>query len=247
MRKTIYILLPVLLLTLQGTSALAVDAETLTTPQHTVINQAKTVGRTAGRNAELAGILGVTPDQLAAYFAEGKTFQDVITLKGVSMETVLEKLKASRIAKTTARINADVAAGKITTEKATELKSNLQKTPQKKLGAAERNGIHGNAISNGTGTTRTVEGKSGTPGREKNGRGQMMGMQKGKGAFEPLAKILGITPEEMQVQMKAGKTIDELIAAKGLDKDTVHKQLEAARPMRPIDGNSRQDGGRRHN
>ncbi|MFZ2593427.1 MAG: hypothetical protein WAX38_01485 [Minisyncoccia bacterium] len=227
--KKKYLLVPMLLLSLQSGVAAAAETTSFTAPSEMqkLRGTAQTVQRTAERNAELAQILGMNVADFTKLFSEGKTFQDIIVSQGLSIDVVLEKLKAQRKLKVNARIDADVASGKITQTEADALKN----APQPRLDAvgAKRmsmQGMMGNKFGNDTGKRPLVH-------------------KKGMGPLEPLAKILGTTKEDLEAQMKAGKTIDEIITAKGLTKDAVMAQLKTLMPPHKEGGRGGMMGGPR--
>ena len=63
---------------------------------------------------EQASILGVSLDEMKAYWAQGKTVQDIATAKGLTKEQLKAKMEAAAEARATANLKALVDKGVIT-------------------------------------------------------------------------------------------------------------------------------------
>lgn len=61
-----------------------------------------------------ASVLGITLDEMKAYWAQGKTVQDIATDKGLTQEQLKVKMEAAAEAKATANLKALVDKGVIT-------------------------------------------------------------------------------------------------------------------------------------
>lgn len=70
-----------------------------------------------GAGQELAAILGITPEELRAEFQSGKSLAQIGEAKGISRETLKAKLTEAH----KARIDAAVAAGRLTAEQAQQM------------------------------------------------------------------------------------------------------------------------------
>jgi hypothetical protein len=62
------------------------------------------------------------------------------------------------------------------------------------------------------------------------GRGMFGGARGGQWTmFDTAAEALGLTPEELFAELHAGKTLDEIAEAQGVEMEAVHDALQAAR------------------
>ena len=77
------------------------------------------VARAAVKDA--AGVIGIEPQELVAALRDGQSIAQVATAHGVDPQTVIDKL----VADASARIDEGVANGKLSAEKAAEIKGKL--------------------------------------------------------------------------------------------------------------------------
>jgi len=155
---------------------------------------------------ETATILGVEESVIQDELKAGKTLLQVAQEKAsLSEDDLLAKLTA---AETTA-IDEAVTAGKLTQEQADKQKENLAERLKKEVENA-RTGKEG---PGGRGGFGGEHGKGGM-------NGGFFGNQ------ESLAAILGLTQEELQTQLKDGKSLAEIAEAKGITKDSLISQIK---------------------
>lgn len=88
-------------------------------------------GHAGGLLGDMAGILGMTPQELREEFKAGKTLEEIASAKGLTLDQLKEKWLADK----KAALDDQVSQGKLTAEKAQEILSRLEKMDFSKLGA----------------------------------------------------------------------------------------------------------------
>ncbi|PWK16498.1 hypothetical protein [Tumebacillus permanentifrigoris] len=157
------------------------------------------------QNTELQALLKLTADELTTQLKAGKSLADIATAQGVDKQQVIDLL----VKQDAARIDQDVKDGKLTADKATEMKAN----------STQR-------------ATDRVDGKGGFGG----GPGGDKGFHGGGHGFDvaqntELTSLLKLTADELTTQLKAGKSLADIAAAQSVDKQQVIDllvKLEAA-------------------
>lgn len=148
---------------------------------------------------ETATLLGVEQSTIQASLKEGKTLLEIAQAAGLTEDDYLAKL----VAVETASINAQVTAGTLTQEQAdqniTELSDQLK---QRISNAGFQDGPNG-----------------GGQGHQGQGGGFF-------GNNEMLTQILGLTADELQTELDAGKSIAEIAAAKEISEDDLISQIK---------------------
>jgi len=77
--------------------------------------------------AAAATVLGMTPDEISTALKDGKTLADLVTTAGVDIQDVQDAISAAHAVEMRARIEAGVADGSLSQEKATWLLEGLDK------------------------------------------------------------------------------------------------------------------------
>lgn len=159
---------------------------------------------TVKRNSPIAvaaTALNMTEADLVAELQAGKSIADVANAKGVSLDTVIDALYADL----KAHIDAHVAEGKLTQEQA-----------DAKLADAK------------TRITTMVNTAGPLRGKGHGGKGGDMGHRGApKFATEDLAKVLGLSLDDLNTELKAGKTLAQIAESKDVSIDKVKDQLLA--------------------
>lgn len=184
-----------------------VEGEIVATPEDGVVSSSGDVSGTVTRIdrkspiAVAATALGMTEAELVAELQAGKSIADVASAKGISVDTVIDALYADL----KAHIDAHVAEGKITQEQA-----------DAKLADAK------------TRITAMVNTAGLPAGKGHSGKGGHMGHRGApKFATEDLAKVLGLSLDELNTELKAGKTLAQIAESKNVSIDKVKDQLLA--------------------
>ncbi len=183
------------------------EGEIVATPENGAVSSSGDVSGTATpvrRNSPIAvaaTALGMTEAELVAELQAGKSIADVAKAKGVSVDTVIDALYADL----KAHIDAHVAEGKLTQEQA-----------DAKLADAKTR-------------ITTMVNTAGLPaGKGHGGKGGHMGHGGApKFATEDLAKVLGLSLDELNTELKAGKTLAQIAESKNVSIDKVKDQLLA--------------------
>ncbi|MCD1258299.1 hypothetical protein B5M42_005515 [Paenibacillus athensensis] len=165
--------------------------------------------RGAGPLESAATLLGVEQKDLMSELAAGKTLAQIASDKqGWDEATLLQKLTEAEQAK----LDEAVTAGKLTQEQADKQKADM----------ADR-------LKSFVENTRPADGKSG-PGfggeRGHGGPGGFGGMGGKGGEFSALPDILGMTQEELQAELEAGKSPADIAAEKGISEDQLISKLK---------------------
>lgn len=84
--------------------------------------------------SEIANILGITPQELQQELKNGKTLEQIVTTKGLTLDQLKEKLL--NVAKT--KLDEAVANGKLTKEKADKLLQHLEQLDLSKFPVPKR-------------------------------------------------------------------------------------------------------------
>ncbi|MCZ8518935.1 MULTISPECIES: hypothetical protein [Paenibacillus] len=144
---------------------------------------------------EAAAVLGMDKKELKAALKD-KTLVQIAADKGLSETDLVAKLQAER----TKQIDAAVAAGRLTGEKAEKIKKQM--------------GEHLGLMINRKFTGEEKHAK------HHGGKHAMLP------APEKLAGILGITEDELKAQLGAGKSLTEIAAAKGISKEQLVAKIK---------------------
>lgn len=144
--------------------------------------------------AEFATILGMDADTLNQELKSGKTLAQIAATKGIDENTLTQKLQAQFIAK----IDKAVADGKMTSEKATEIKAK----------SAEK-------IAN-------MINKPWTGQKGDKGRANVF-----KNVKAQLPALLGLTDVQIKEQLTSGKTLAGIAQEKGIAKDVLISKIQS--------------------
>ncbi|WP_426449895.1 hypothetical protein ACP26L_33355 [Paenibacillus sp. S-38] len=139
-------------------------------------------------NTELLTLLGLDAQGLRTELQSGKSLSDIAAAKGVSDQTLTDLL----VKQESARLDQAVTDGKLTQAQADERKAQLSTQVAERIKQQ--------------GTTGFGKGHGG-----KGGRGGFHGMSEAAG-------VLGMTEQEVLDGLKAGKSLSEIAAEKGVDK-----------------------------
>ncbi|MDI6710798.1 MAG: hypothetical protein QME76_08985 [Bacillota bacterium] len=93
-------------------------------------------GPRGGPMADVAGILGMTAEELQTALKAGKTLEQAAADKGMTLAQLKEKL----LAETKARLDEEVAQGKMTAEQARSMLTRMQSMDLSKFGAGPERG-----------------------------------------------------------------------------------------------------------
>ncbi|SFL49075.1 hypothetical protein SAMN03159341_106331 [Paenibacillus sp. 1_12] len=177
-----------------------------TSSEHTKVSQGKvTKEHTTGRDfakgkmpilEEASAVLGMNSTSLSSSL-KNKNLVEIANEKGISETDLIVKLLTERAKK----IDEAVLAGKIKTENADKLKSNMAD--------------HLKFMVNHTGEVM----KHGANKADKKQHNRMLP------APDKLAAILGITSDELNAEMKAGKSLTQIAEAKGISKEQLIKHI----------------------
>lgn len=162
----------------------------------------------ARRNSPIAvaaTALGMTEADLVTELQAGKSISDVATARGVALSTVTDALYADL----KAHIDAHVAAGDIT-----------QAQADVRLAAAKA-GIAEMVTKPGL----PMPGKGGRDGDRGGDHGPRGERGAPRFATEGLAKVLGLSLEDLNTQIKAGKTLAQIAEAQKVEIQMVKNQL----------------------
>jgi uncharacterized protein YidB (DUF937 family) len=208
MKKKIYIalggLLAILMLfgAVTATTAYA-QKDTPTAPTDQRPGGGRGLGQTELEAAAKA--LGMTADELSTALQSGKTLEDLATAAGVDIQDVQDAISAAHAVELRAQIEAGVADGSISQDKADWLLEGLDK-----------------GFLDGAGFGLKLGGRDG-------GRGPMpMNAE----AIAAAADALGMTSDEVSAALEAGTTLEELATQAGVDYQTVKDAIHTAMPAR---------------
>ncbi|MTV49237.1 hypothetical protein GJ688_09630 [Heliobacillus mobilis] len=154
-------------------------------------------GSPMGKHFEgLAAILGMEQSALKTELQSGKTILDIAQAKGISKDDLIAKM----VADAETRIDQAVKDGKLTSDKAVQMKANLK---DRLIAAVERKADPSKA-----------DGKRGMLGNH----------------LQKVTEILNMQPNELRDEMKAGKSLAEIAQSKGIaPEDLKAKLIEAAK------------------
>ncbi|WP_051621228.1 hypothetical protein [Paenibacillus sp. UNC451MF] len=157
-------------------------------------------GEGRGNNVfqQIATVLGVEQSVIQDELKQGKTLVQIAQDKaGLTEDAFLQKLVAAE----TANIDAAVTSGKLTQEQADKQKSDLSDRLKKMIENTQKQGPMGGGF----------------------GRPDHFG---GFANNDTLAKILGITTDELTTQLKAGSSLVEIAQSKGITEDQLITQVK---------------------
>ena len=147
----------------------------------------------------VAKVLGMTADELKTELQSGKSLADVAKAKGVDVE----KVKATILEDYTAKEQAEVASGEHTQaevdQKIADFKTRLDD------------------IVNGVRPAGVPGGMRSEEGHGKGGHGPRGFMA----AADAVAKVLGMTADELKTELQSGKSLADVAKAKGVDVEKV--------------------------
>ncbi|MBE1445695.1 hypothetical protein [Paenibacillus sp. OAS669] len=159
----------------------------------------KGLGRGGNILQQAATILGVEQSVIQDELKQGKTWVQIAQDKaGLSEDDFLQKLVAAE----TTSIDAAVTSGKLTQEQANKQKSGLSDRLKKVIENTQKQGLKGDGFN-----------------RPEHFGGAF-------GNYDTLAKILGITKEELTKQLQAGSSLVEIAQSKGLTEDQLVTQIK---------------------
>jgi lipoate-protein ligase A len=139
------------------------------------------------KSDELASLLGMTADELTEALKSGKSLAAIAGEKGVDVQKVID-LQVSAMS---AELDARVADGKLTQAQADEVKAELVDK-----------------------ATKMVNGELGL---KVGGKGMMGGKHLFMGQYDELARLLGLTADELTEALKSGKSLAAIAGEKGVD------------------------------
>ncbi|WP_284638837.1 hypothetical protein [Paenibacillus silviterrae] len=145
---------------------------------------------------EAATLLGMDKETLMKQL-KSETLVQIAAAKGISETDLIAKLQAER----TKKIEEAVASGKLTAEKAEKLKAHMEKHLKFMVNHPVR-------------SDKAHHGKA--------GKGRFDALP----APEKLASILGITEEQLKSELKAGKSMTEIAASKGMSKEQLVAKIK---------------------
>ncbi|MEC0231639.1 hypothetical protein [Paenibacillus alba] len=152
---------------------------------------------------DYAAILGINPSVLKEEIKQGKTLAQIALDKAnLTEEALLGKLTEAE----TKKIDDALSAGKIKQEQADKLKSGLVERLKKVVEAKPKTMNFKGAPSPGQRPGAMPGGIWGNP--------------------QEIAKVLGITAEELNSERKAGKSLAEIAQAKGITEDELIAKLK---------------------
>ncbi|MBC9785171.1 DUF2680 domain-containing protein [Heliobacterium chlorum] len=145
---------------------------------------------------DLATIFSMDKDALKTELQSGKTMLEIAQAKGISKDDLIAKM----VTDAENRIDKAVKDGKVTSDKATQMKANLKDR-----------------------ITAAVERKADPS--KANGKRGMIGNH-----FQKVTEILNMQPNELKDEMKAGKSLAEIAQSQGIaPEDLKAKMIEAAK------------------
>ena len=150
----------------------------------------------------IAEALGMTADELSAELRGGKTLADLAEEAGVDLATLQDEAKAAREAAVREAIEQAVEDGTLTREQADWTLQGIDSGYTVRGGFLGRSGFRGFAM-----------GKSTT----------------GQTGLDAAAEALGMTADELSLQLWGGRTLADLAEAAGVDLQEVQDAVEAAR------------------
>jgi len=161
--------------------------------------------RAAIASDAVAKVLGLTADELKTELQSGKSLADVAKAKSVD----IAKVKQAIIDDFTAREQAEVASGEHTQaevdQKIADFKTRLDD------------------IVNGVRPAGVPGGMRGEEGHGKGGHGPRGLMA----AADAVAKVLGMTADELKTELQSGKSLADVAKAKGVDVEKVKAAIAA--------------------
>ena len=147
--------------------------------------------RAAIASDAVAKVLGLTSDELRTELQSGKSLADVAKAKGVD----IAKVKQAIIADFTAREQAEVAAGEHTQAEVDQKIADLTSKIDDIVNGVKPSGMPGDMRGHGP-------------------RG-------GGIASDAVAKVLGLTADELRTELQSGKSLADVAKAKGVDVEKV--------------------------
>lgn len=177
---------------LTGTAMAASDNGTAATTTAATTDQSQPKAHHAQfDNSALLSLLQIDQATLKQELKAGKSLADIAAEKGVAEQQVIDTL----VQQATQRIDQAVQNGKLTQDKADQMKAKL----------ADR--------------VKAMVEKKGGPAFSKHEHGE-----KG-GQLKEVATVLGITPQDLMTQLKQGKSIAQIAQDKGMTEDQVVNAL----------------------
>lgn len=170
------------------------------------------IGRGSAKLATIAQALNMTEAELRAELQAGKSVADVASAKGVALQTVVDAV----IAEQTTALNEAVAAGRITQAQADAILANLKIILPAQLQVRPVAGLKDRSFGFG--------------GRERGHKGGF-GIHAGA-SLDTIAASLNMTVAELVTELRAGKSVADVAAAKGVALDTVIAAIVAEQTTR---------------
>jgi hypothetical protein len=164
-----------------------------------------------------ADVLGMTPEELRAELQAGKRLAEVADEQGVDPQTVVDAVHAQM----EETLQQAVADGRLTQEEADSI--------------LERMAEHeGDCLS-----------APGRPFAKWHARGMRVGWAGPGAALDTASEVLGMTPEELSAELRAGKSLAEIAEEQGFDSqavcDAMQSQREETLQQAVIDGRLTQE------
>jgi predicted DNA-binding protein YlxM (UPF0122 family) len=152
------------------------------------------------QNTELQTLLKLSADELGTQLKAGKTLADIATAQGVEKQAVIDLL----VKQDAAHIDQDVKDGKLTADQATQMKANSTQ--------------HAADLVDGKGGFGGPGGPGGPGGKGHDGPG---GHGLNFTENTDLQTLLKLSADELNTQLKAGKSLADIASAQGVDKQQV--------------------------
>lgn len=148
-----------------------------------------------GGGEAIAQILGMDAQSLGQELKSGKTLAQIAADKGIDTDTLKQKLQSNL----NDRLDKAVANGKLTAEKAEQIKTQEADKLDKKI--------------NEPWTGQKEKGKHGFD---------------NKGMAQTLQSVLGLDAAQLKEQFKSGKSLAQIATDKGISQDDLKAKLQAA-------------------
>lgn len=175
------------------------------------------IGRGGAKLATIAQALNMTEAELRAELQAGKSVADVASAKGVALQTIVDAV----IAEQTTALNEAVAAGRITQAQADAILANLKITLPAHLQVRPVAGLKNRAFGFGFG------GRGRGHGGSRGGFGVYAGAP-----LNTIATSLNMTVAELVTELREGKSVADVAAAKGVALDAVINAIVAEQTTR---------------
>ncbi|MHA7967593.1 hypothetical protein ACX93W_26115 [Paenibacillus sp. CAU 1782] len=143
---------------------------------------------------EIAGVLGLTADELKTALQGDKTLATIAAEQNVDVDTVVDAIVKAK----TAKLDEQLSEGKLTQEEYDKRVADSSEQAQKMVNGEWK----------------------GKPGGGKGASGHHGGL-KGIGSSEEVAEVLGLTTDELKTEVQSGKTLAAIAAERNVDVQSV--------------------------